>query len=479
MATVAVVQDNVKMILDLIGDACNKSALSKKCRLVAVSKTKPIELIAGCYAVGQRHFGENYVQELEEKSHSLQHQCPEIKWHYIGKIQSNKIGKICSSPSLYCVETIESVKHCDLFNREMEKRQSMLDVLVQVNTSAEDQKGGLSIDDAPDLACYITDNCSSLRFSGFMTIGSFTNSHVVPNPDFDRLYKVRKAWATRVSRSPDEVELSMGMSDDFETAIAQGSTSSSSMGPLRSSVGRQGRWCLVRIRPSVCNLPRTRQTTPSKAQETGGSNFRPVCLKCCVFEGPPGSAYAEFGETKVLAKVYGPTDDPNGDSNAASLSLKMKGLTSSSPIASQVLSVIKTCVMVHKYSQCSFEVEVTVLNDDGGLLQCALMAATLALADAEVLVLDVVVAAHVARTPSGDWIVDPTSEQIVSGSSECTLALMPNQNQIVCCDIRGGHLTSPQIDEFITFATDKAMKLYPVLRKALLNTLSVEGSSNC
>ncbi|KAK6027987.1 hypothetical protein OSTOST_05974 [Ostertagia ostertagi] len=107
------------------------------------------------------------------------------------------------------------------------------------------------------------------------------------------------------------------------------------------------------------------------------------------------------------------------------------------------------------------------------------MAATLALADAEVLVLDVVVAAHVARIPSGEWIVDPTSEQIVSGTSECTLALMPNQNQIVCCDIRGGHLTSSQIDEFITFATDKAMKLYPVLRKALLNTLSVEDASSC
>ncbi|KAK6041040.1 hypothetical protein COOONC_21455 [Cooperia oncophora] len=107
----------------------------------------------------------------------------------------------------------------------MEKRQKVLDVLVQVNTSAEDQKGGLSVEDAPDLACYIADSCSSLRFAGFMTIGSFDNSHVVPNPDFDHLYQVREAWAKRSSRSPDEVELSMGMSDDFETAIAQGSTS--------------------------------------------------------------------------------------------------------------------------------------------------------------------------------------------------------------------------------------------------------------
>ncbi|ETN81992.1 pyridoxal phosphate enzyme, YggS family [Necator americanus] len=225
MASSVVVQDNIKVVLDLIRDACAKSQLSKRCSLVAVSKTKPIDLITACYDVGQRHFGENYVQELEEKSLALKDICPEIKWHYIGKVQSNKIGKICASPSLFCVETIESQKHCDMFNKEMEKRQSVLDVFVQVNTSQEDQKGGLSLDNAPDLALYITNNCPNLHFNGFMTIGSFDNSHIVPNPDFDRLYQVREAWAKRASRSPEEVQLSMGMSDDFETAIAQGSTS--------------------------------------------------------------------------------------------------------------------------------------------------------------------------------------------------------------------------------------------------------------
>ncbi|VDM57601.1 unnamed protein product [Angiostrongylus costaricensis] len=212
-------------VLDLVRDACVKSSLSKQCTLVAVSKTKPKELIQACYAVGQRHFGENYVQELEEKSIALQNECLDIKWHYIGKIQSNKIPKLCSIPSLYCVETIESAKHCDIFNKEMEKRQSVLDVLVQVNTSEEQQKGGLSIVEAPDLACYIAENCAHLNFAGFMTIGSVENSHIVPNPDFERLYKVRETWAITTSRLPTEVHLSMGMSDDFETAIAQGSTS--------------------------------------------------------------------------------------------------------------------------------------------------------------------------------------------------------------------------------------------------------------
>ncbi|VDM57600.1 unnamed protein product [Angiostrongylus costaricensis] len=220
-----------------------------------------------------------------------------------------------------------------------------------------------------------------------------------------------------------------------------------------------------------------RQSANKEEDLAGGTNFRPICLKCRVFNSSPGSAYAEFGETKVLTRVYGPIEDPNGDFSSASLSLKMLGIPASVQIESQVLSMIKTCVMVHKYSQCSFEVEVTALNDDGGLLQCVMMAVSLALADAKVLVLDMVVAAHVARTPSGQWIVDPTRHQVVPGYSECTIAMMPNQNQIVCCDIRGGHVTSSQVEEFISFATDKAMRLYPVVRKALLATIP-EGDAN-
>ncbi|KAL6740572.1 hypothetical protein Aduo_013916 [Ancylostoma duodenale] len=129
----------------------------------------------------------------------------------------------------------------------------------------------------------------------------------------------------------------------------------------------------------------TRESVSKETEDNGGNTFRPVCFKCRVFDGPPGSAYAEFGETKVLARVYGPIDDANGDPSAATLSLKMKGVPDDARIGSQVLSVVKTCVMAHKYSQCEFEVEVTVLSDDGGLLQCALMATILALTDAEVM----------------------------------------------------------------------------------------------
>ncbi|KAJ1363276.1 hypothetical protein KIN20_023107 [Parelaphostrongylus tenuis] len=154
-----------------------------------------------------------------------------------------------------------------------------------------------------------------------------------------------------------------------------------------------------------------RENSHVEEDQAGTTNFRPICMKCRVFDQSPGSAYVEFGETKVLARVYGPIEDANGEFSEAALSLKLVGIPETVEIEEQVLSMIRTCVMVHKYSQCTFEIEVTALNDDGGLLQCVIMAVTLALADAEVLVLDVVVAAHVARTPSG---------QINSGSNYST-----------------------------------------------------------
>ncbi|EGT56325.1 hypothetical protein CAEBREN_14457 [Caenorhabditis brenneri] len=227
--SVEIVQRNLLNILEAVADAVTSSPASKRCRLVAVSKTKPAELIEACYSKGQRHFGENYVQELEEKSASLATKCPEIRWHFIGQVQSNKIGKICSSPGLWCVETVESEKHAKLFDKEWAKHGATvlpLRVLVQVNTSEEENKGGIQISEAPKLAEFIRKECVNLRFGGFMTIGSFDNSHTSGvNPDFEKLFGVRKQWAEQTGEDIESVELSMGMSDDFIQAIQQGSTS--------------------------------------------------------------------------------------------------------------------------------------------------------------------------------------------------------------------------------------------------------------
>lgn len=114
-------------------------------RLVAVSKIKPAALIIQAYEAGQRDFGENYVNELAEKASdpSILEKCKDIKWHFIGHLQNNKINKLLGSPGLFIVETVDSEKLADNLNKQWpkyRKEEEKLKVMVQVNTSAEEGK---------------------------------------------------------------------------------------------------------------------------------------------------------------------------------------------------------------------------------------------------------------------------------------------------------------------------------------------------
>lgn len=114
-------------------------------RLVAVSKTKPIDLIIKAYEEGQRHFGENYVQELEEKACNelILEKCKDIKWHFIGHLQNNKVTKLLSVPNLYMIETVDSQKLATNINRKWPSYgpgDGKLKIMLQVNTSEEEGK---------------------------------------------------------------------------------------------------------------------------------------------------------------------------------------------------------------------------------------------------------------------------------------------------------------------------------------------------
>ncbi|XP_013782189.1 pyridoxal phosphate homeostasis protein-like [Limulus polyphemus] len=186
-------------------------------RLVAASKTKSKEMIIAAYEWGQRHFGENYVLE----------KCSEIKWHFIGHLQRNKVNKLVAVPNLYMVETVDSEKLADVLNKAWEKLQSSqkLKVMVEVNTSGEDSKSGVDLGRVSSLVNHIMDKCQNLEFTGLMTIGAF--DHDVssgPNPDFQRLVKCKQDTCSHLGLDVNKVELSMGMSGDFEHAIEVGST---------------------------------------------------------------------------------------------------------------------------------------------------------------------------------------------------------------------------------------------------------------
>ncbi|XP_019603704.2 pyridoxal phosphate homeostasis protein [Rhinolophus sinicus] len=198
-------------------------------RLVAVSKTKPADMVIEAYNHGQRTFGENYVQELLEKASNpkILSSCPEIKWHFIGHLQKQNVNKLMVVPNLSMLETVDSVKLADKVNSSWQKKGSSerLKVMVQINTSGEESKHGLLPSETVAMVEHINAKCPSLEFVGLMTIGSFGHDlSQGPNPDFQMLLSLREELCKKLNIPTDQVELSMGMSVDFQHAIEVGST---------------------------------------------------------------------------------------------------------------------------------------------------------------------------------------------------------------------------------------------------------------
>lgn len=223
----------LKNVLAKIEQACLKRNAELQCvepRLVAVSKTKPNELIINAYEEGQRNFGENYVQELIDKANSsdILDKCKEIRWHFIGHLQTNKINKVLSIPNLYLIETVDSQKLATHLNKSwpnFRPSDSKLKIMVQVNTSGEQEKNGVEPSEVVGLTKFVLENCPNLDLDGIMTIGRFGyNLEDGPNPDFVCLKQCRDEICQNLGLDWKKVNLSMGMSDDFEHAIEMGST---------------------------------------------------------------------------------------------------------------------------------------------------------------------------------------------------------------------------------------------------------------
>lgn len=218
MAAVSLIKSNLKHIQDRI-QAALYASVPHPVRLVAVSKTKPNSDILDAYESGHRHFGENYIQELVEKVAQLP---TDIQWHFIGALQTNKLKSIALIPNLYLVETIDSAKKAIALNKLCAGRLEPLGILLQVNTSTEESKSGIAPDSVVDVARTVVETCPFLVLRGLMTIGSSEHSSLVPNPDFETLKGCKSEIEGALGLKG--LELSMGMSDDFETAVAQGST---------------------------------------------------------------------------------------------------------------------------------------------------------------------------------------------------------------------------------------------------------------
>lgn len=200
-------------------------------RLVAVSKTKPPEMVIEAYKQGHRNFGENYVNELVDKASNPEifKSCPEIKWHFIGHLQKNNVNKLLGVPNLFMVETVDSAKLADKVNGSWQRIRAAstqtLRIMVQINTSGEQSKHGLPPEETVNTVKHILSQCSALHFAGLMTIGRYGfDLNEGRNPDFEMLLSQRQKVCDNLNLPMEDVELSMGMSNDFENAIEVGST---------------------------------------------------------------------------------------------------------------------------------------------------------------------------------------------------------------------------------------------------------------
>jgi hypothetical protein len=193
----------------------------KKVTLVAVSKTKPIEDILELYHLGQRDFGENYVQEMAEKYKQLP---KDICWHFIGHLQSNKVKLI--APFVHLIHSVDSEKLLKEIDKQAKKNNRIINCLLQVYIAKEETKFGLDAEELHSIVTRISGTNSMNKetensfkkvcIKGFMGMASFTNDQEVVKKEFQYLKSLSDKYSTFNL-------LSMGMSADYKMAIEEGS----------------------------------------------------------------------------------------------------------------------------------------------------------------------------------------------------------------------------------------------------------------
>lgn len=201
------------------------SELPAHVTLVAVSKTKPVSDLMEAYHAGQRVFGENYVQELVEKEHQMP---KDIKWHFIGHLQSRKVKLI--APFVSLIHGVDSFKLLQEINKQAEKNNRVIDCLLQIFIAEEESKFGL---DEQELFEIIQSDAfqqlNNIRIVGFMGMATFTENKAQIEKEFKQLkslfdqYKQLNEQPKSTSNFQLET-LSMGMSGDYLLAISCGST---------------------------------------------------------------------------------------------------------------------------------------------------------------------------------------------------------------------------------------------------------------
>jgi len=212
------VKDRVARVLERVARASARSGRSPgSIRLVAVSKTHPVERVGEAYQAGLRVFGENYIQEAEEKVRAF----PDAEWHLIGKLQANKVKK---AVSLFgWIQAVDSPRLLADISRRCVEAGKTLPVLIEVNLAGEGSKAGVPPDALADLLSSAA-GLPGVRVRGLMAVPPMTEDPEESRPYFVRLRELLGRYASLGGAAGEMTELSMGMSSDFEAAIEEGAT---------------------------------------------------------------------------------------------------------------------------------------------------------------------------------------------------------------------------------------------------------------
>jgi PLP dependent protein len=212
------IADNLARLQEQIAQACRQSNRSQsEVALMAVSKVHPVEVIQEAYAAGQRLFGENRVQEFQEKSQHLG-ALVDAKFHLIGPLQSNKTNK--AAELFDAIDAVDSLKIAQRLNSAAEALGKKLPLLVEVKLSHEESKHGLAPDELPALLTAM-DELKSIEAVGLMTVPPWSLEAETARPHFKELRRLRDESQ---KTHPALTQLSMGMSNDFVVGIEEGST---------------------------------------------------------------------------------------------------------------------------------------------------------------------------------------------------------------------------------------------------------------
>ncbi len=219
MSEVGRIADNLQTVrrrIDAAASAVGRAG--SEIQLVAVSKFHPPEVIVAAHAAGQRDFGENRVQELVAKARALAH-LPDLRWHLIGSLQSNKVRELATVPGLVLLHSLDRPSLADSLQVTLAAADRSLPVLLQIKATDEDSKHGVAPAEALSLLRHVLSHCPALQAVGVMAMGPVQG---VSQPAFARVVALRELL--RAATGLALPIASLGMSGDLEVAVSCGAT---------------------------------------------------------------------------------------------------------------------------------------------------------------------------------------------------------------------------------------------------------------